>query len=153
MNAQPVHSAYMKSVWLIAAGALVAALCLSTREARASCVSAVIVDGAVLIGHGASDGTLPRAAEEMSAVDPACNDGGPRQPDRRTTVVRFAGVPADIAVRSVDGSTVYIADGSLTALATHPLHPSTGRVARRRCAGKSTREGTIGRAGFDSIEL
>ena len=67
--------------------------------------------------------------------------------------MRFAGIPADIAVRSVDGRDVYIADGSLTALATHPLHRSAGRVARRRCVRKSRRGGTAGRAGFDSIEL
>ncbi|MDA0158845.1 hypothetical protein OM076_01100 [Solirubrobacter ginsenosidimutans] len=143
----------MKRVWLVVASVSVAVVCVSTPEARASCLSAVIVDGAVLIGYGASDWTLPRPAGEISAVNPACNDGGPRRPDGRTTVVRFAGVPADIAVRSVDGSNVYIADGSLTALATHPLHRSTGRVARRRCARKSTRGGAAGRAGFDSIEL
>jgi hypothetical protein len=113
----------------------------------------LILDGAVLIGYGASDWTLPRPAEQISAVVPACNDGGPRQPDGRTTVVRFAGVPADIAVRSVNGSRVYIAAGSLTALATHPLHRSSRRPVRRRCARESKVRGSAGAAGFDWIEL
>jgi hypothetical protein len=143
----------MKSVSLVMASVFLALVCLSPREARASCVAAVIVDGVVLIGYGASDWTLPRADGRVSAVAPACNDGGPRQLDGRTTVMRFAGIPADVAVRSVDGRDVYIADGSLTALATHPLHRSAGRVARRRCERKSRRGGTAGRAGFDSIEL
>jgi hypothetical protein len=67
--------------------------------------------------------------------------------------VRFAGVAADIAVRSVDGSRVYIAPGSLTALATHPLHRSFRRPGRRSCARTSKLRGTAGAAGFDSIEL
>jgi hypothetical protein len=143
----------MKSVSLVVMSVFLAVICVSPREARASCVAAVIVDGVVLIGSGASDWTLPRADGRVSAVAPACNDGGPRQPDGKTTVMRFAGIPADVAVRSVDGRDVYIADGSLTALATHPLHRSSGRAARRRCARKSRREGTAGSAGFDLIEL
>jgi hypothetical protein len=65
--------------------------CVAAPAARASCVSAVIVDGAVLIEYGAWDGTLPRAAEQISAVVPACNDAGPRQPDGRTTVASRPG--------------------------------------------------------------
>jgi hypothetical protein len=153
MGGKAGRSRYMKRVSLIVASTLLILACVLTPQARASCVSAVIVDGAVLIGHDASDWTLPRTAGQMPAVDPACNDGGPRQPDSRTTVVRFAGVPADIAVRSVDGSDVYIADGSLTALAAHPLHRSYHRLVRRNCARKSTLGGTAGTTGFDSIEL
>jgi hypothetical protein len=143
----------MKRVSLVVASVFLAVVFGSPREARASCVAAVIVDGVVLIGQGPPDGTLPRAAGRMSAVLPACNDGGPRQPDGTTTVVRFAGIPADVAVRSVDSRDVYLADGSLTALAAHPLHESTRRLTRRRCARKSTLVGAAGRAGFDSIEL
>ncbi|WP_028064027.1 hypothetical protein [Solirubrobacter soli] len=129
--------------------------CVAPRVARASCVGAVVVDGTVLLGESASDRTLPRTAGEMPAVSPACNDGGPKQPDGRTTVVRFAGVPADIAVRSVDGEHVYIAYGSLTALATHPLHqPSSPRFSRRRCATrKPTLEGAADSAGYNTIDL
>jgi hypothetical protein len=138
---------------LAVASMLVVVACASTPAARAGCLGAVVVDGTVLMGYRAADFTLPSAAAETSALVPACNDGGPKQPDGSTTVVRFAGVPADIAVRSVDGDDVYIAAGSLTALATHPLHRSIGRLVRRRCGRKSTLEGMAGTVGFDSIEL
>jgi hypothetical protein len=143
----------MKRVSLVLTSVVLAGLCVTPREARAGCVGAVIVDGVVLIAHAPPDRTLPRPAGRTSAVLPACNDGGPRRPDGKTTVVRFAGIPADVAVRAVDSHDVYIADGSLTALATHPLHESTRRLTRRRCARKSTLRGTAGAAGFDSIEL
>jgi hypothetical protein len=147
-----MRSPYMTRVSLIVTGVLLVVACWSPRAARAGCLGAVVVDGTVLIGESASDRTLPRAAGQMPAVAPACNDGGPLQPDGTTTVVRFAGVPADIAVRSVDGELVYIAHGSLTALATHPLQQST--PAGRHCAARqSTLEGTAGTAGFDRIEL
>jgi hypothetical protein len=56
-------------------------------------------------------------------------------------------------VRSVDGNDVYIADGSLTALATHPLHQPAPRLARRRCGRASTLDGAAGGASFDALEL
>ena len=155
MDRAAERSTYMMRVSLVLACVLFVVACMSPRAARASCLSAVVVDGTVLIGEGASDLTLPRAAGEIPAVAPACNDGGPPSPDGRTTVVRLAGVPTDVAVRSVDGDDVYIADGSLTALAKHPLHRSTSRSARRRCAArKSTLEGTAAdTARFDHVEL
>jgi hypothetical protein len=143
----------VKRMSLAVASVLLVVACASTPAARASCLGAVVVDGAVLMGYRASDWTLPIAAAETSAVVPACNDGGPKQPDGSTTVVRFVGVPADIAVRSVDGDDVYIVAGSLTALGLHPLHRSTRRLVRRRCGRKSTLEGMAGTVGFDSIEL
>jgi hypothetical protein len=153
MDCAGVRSTCVKRMSLALTSVLLVVACASAPAARASCLGAVVVDGAVLISYGASDWTLPSAAAGTSAVVPACNDGGPKQPDGRTTVVRFVGVPADIAVRSVDGDEVYIVAGSLTALALHPLHRSTRRLARRRCGRKSTLEGVAGSVGFDLIEL
>src|SRR3954464_13906976 len=98
--------------------------------AQAGCVAAVVVDGAVLFSVDASDGALPGPAGRVRAVAPACNDGGPRSPDGKTRGVRLAGVPADVAVRSIDGEAVYLAHGSLTALGAHPLHHASRRFAR-----------------------
>src|SRR3954452_22714891 len=89
--------------------------CLVAPAARASCVPAVGVDGSVLSSVHGSDRALPAGGGRVRAVAPACNDAGQRRPDGRTTVVRFAGVPADVAVRSLDGDGVYLATGSLTA--------------------------------------
>jgi hypothetical protein len=156
MDRAAARSTYMMRVSFVLAGVVFVVACTSPTAARASCLPAVVVDGTVLIGEGASYLQMPPAAGEVPAVAPACNDGGPPSPDGRTTVVRLAGVPTDVAVRSVDGDDVYIADGSLTALAAHPLHRSTSRIARRRCAARksSTLEGTAAdTARFDHIEL
>jgi hypothetical protein len=142
----------VKSVSVLVACASFVVACMPISAARAGCVAAVVVDGAVLIAADA-DRTLPRADGRVPAVVPACNDAGQKEPDGRTTVVRFAGVPADVAVRSVDGSDVYIAAGSLTAIAAHPLHRTGGRRLRRHCARKSTLAGRAGAVGSDSIEL
>src|SRR5262245_46435031 len=103
MDCAAVSRRCMRRVSLVLAGLVLVVAFAPAAPARASCLPAVVVDGVVLLGYGASEFTLPRAADEISAVAPACNDGGPPSPDGRTTVVRFAGVPATVAVRSVDG--------------------------------------------------
>src|SRR3954451_24063733 len=127
--------------------------CLWAPAAHASCIAAMVVDGTVLSSVNFSDRALPEAAGHLRAVAPACNDAGPRHRDGKTTVVRFAGVPADVAVRSLDGDDVYLAAGSLTALAAHPLHQAARRFARRACGRRATLGGTAESAGFDSLTL
>jgi hypothetical protein len=121
--------------------------------AQASCVGAVVVDGSVLLGSYGPDRKLPPSAGRVRAVAPACNDSGQPHPDGHTTVVRLSGIPADIAVGSVSGDEVYLADGSLTALAAHPLHQTGRRFARSDCRHRPKLEGTAESAGFDSIAL
>jgi len=134
----------------LAAGLMV---CLWAHPAQASCVGAVVVDGAVLNAVYASDWALPASAGRVRAVAPACNDAGRRHRDGTTTVVRLEGVPTDVAVRSIDGAEVYLAGGSLTALAAHPLHQASRRFARRSCGRRAKLEGTAEFAGFDSVTL
>jgi hypothetical protein len=147
-----VRSASVETVSVVLASALFVVACMWPSAARAGCVAAVVVDGAVL-SETDTDGPLPHADGRVSAVVPACNDGGPRQPNGRTELVRFAGIPADVAVRSLDGSQVYIAPGSLTALGAHPLHRDVRSRPRRRCARSSTLAGRAGAVGADLIEL
>ena len=137
---------------VVTALALVAAWPASA--VRAACVAAVVVDGQVLFGHQAGSETLPPAAGERAAVFPACNDAGQNDPDRTGTVIPFEGVPASVAVRSAAGDTVYVAEGSLTALAAHPLHqPGGRRSARRGCGDEQRIDATAKAGGFDSLTL
>lgn len=152
MDRPDVRSTGMRCVSAVVASVVVLVAFACPPSAQAGCVGAVVVDGAVLLASDAYR-TLPRPAGRVPAVVPACNDGGPRRPDGRTTVVRLAGVPADVAVRSTDGSRVYLAQGSLTALAAHPLHRRSRRLVRRHCVVTPTREGTAGLVTPDSIEL
>lgn len=91
--------------------------------ARASCAAGVGVDGRLLLGSALRPGAqLPPLGGRYPAIEPGCNDGGGFEPDRRTTVRRFRGVPPAIAVLSLDGATVYAVPGSLEGLRDHPLH-------------------------------
>jgi hypothetical protein len=91
---------------------------MSTSSAHASCIHAVVVDGVLLVAQEVDDGIrLPPVGGRRLAVVPACNDAGQSEPDGETTVVRFKDVRADIAVRSVDATYVYVArDASMTLL-------------------------------------
>ena len=133
--------------------AVVLAVLVMAPSARAACVAAVIVDGVVLINHDANGWKLPPTDGRRSAVLPACNDAGQNEPDGATTVLRFKGVPADVAVVSSVDSGFYIVAGSLVASAAHPLHRPGRRYARRGCARGRTFEGTTTDAGFDRLML
>jgi hypothetical protein len=109
--------------------AVLAAGLLGTPSARAGCASAVYVEGYLQLGGTARGIDLPPGDGTVAAVFPACNDGGGSEPDEHGTVTRLKGVPPTVAVR--DGSTVFIAQGQMTALADHPLH--TGTPKRRNC--------------------
>ena len=106
---------------------------LSAPTAKAACQAIVVVDGTVLLGHDSEGWTVPPPDGTRRAVLPACNDAGQHDPDTTTTVMRLQGVPADVAVRSLRGDAVYLARGSLTALAAHPLHRPGRRTARANC--------------------
>jgi hypothetical protein len=121
--------------------------------AHASCVASVVVDGTVLYGMDAAGTELPPPAGRVRAVSPACNDAGQGNPDRTTTLVRLAGVPPQVAVRSIDGGVVYLAAGSLTALAAHPLHRESRRFARGDCGRRVQLEGTTRSAFSDGLLL
>jgi hypothetical protein len=97
---------------LVLSGLLLVTACFSTPNAQAACVAAVVVDGTILFGEDATGLKLPRSGGKRRAVVPACNDAGQGDPDTETTVVRLEGVPANAAVRSPRGDTVYLAAGS-----------------------------------------
>jgi hypothetical protein len=64
----------------------------------------------------------------LRAIEPACTAGD----DRRATVTRLAGMPARLAVAAQNtDTTLYIAEGSLIELASHPLHAVTRQSARQ----------------------
>lgn len=126
-------------------------VCVRAETARASCVGAVVVDGVVLYA-GLEARDPPPLGERRSAVRPACNDAGQNDPDTRTTVTRFEGVPDTVAVAGGRGR-VYIADGSLVALKDHPLHRPGQPFRRVRCGRPQTLAGAADRAGYDSLEL
>ena len=113
--------------------------------ARASCVDAVVVDGRLLFARGATDpARLPRVTGERPALSPACTDTSPADPgstDKRITVMRMQGVPPRVAVLDSSRRTLYAAEGTVTTLATHPLHE-----ALRRGNLPSLREGRRCRA-------
>jgi hypothetical protein len=133
--------------------AAVLAVLVVAPSARAACVSAVIVDGVVLINHDEAGWKLPPTEGRRSAVVPACNDAGQNEPDRATTVLPFKGVPADVAVGSSVDSGFYLVAGSLVASAAHPLHRPSRRYARGGCARGRAFEGTTTDAGFDRLML
>ena len=133
--------------WLI----VVVLVLLYAPSARASCVAAVVVDGVVLYGGPELD-AHPPVGEPRSAVAPACNDAGQNEPDGRTTVVPFEGVPPTVAVAG-EGNLVYLAGGSLTALKAHPLHLPGRRFRRDRCGRPQPLAGAVTRSGFDYVYL
>lgn len=102
--------------------------------AEASCIAAVVVEGRVLFGHGTvPEARLPPVGAETRAVEPACNDAGQDEPDRAISVLTLDGLPPDIAVvRRGSPSSVYVAEGSLTGSAAHPLHRALHRGSSRR---------------------
>ena len=107
-------------------------------DARASCAAAVVVDGRVLLGGGVDDpARLPPVTGERPALSPACTEGS----DERITVMRMQGVPPRVAVLDSDRRSIYVAEGTVTTLATHPLHD-----AFRRGNLPSLREGRRCRA-------
>jgi hypothetical protein len=143
----------VKGAYVVACSLVLLMAFLRAPAVQASCASAVVVDGSVLFGYEAADWKLPSSDGRVRAVAPACNDAGQARPDGETTVVRFKGIPPDIAVRSESGDQVFLASGSLTALAAHPLHRPSRRFARRGCTRQPKLEGAAGAAGFDSITL
>jgi len=133
--------------------AVVLAVLIMAPEARAGCISAVFVDGVMLVHQRAEGWRLPPTEGRRSAVLPACNDAGQDAPDKRIDVLPFKGVPADVAVVSSVDSGFFLADGSLVASEAHPLHRPGRRYARRGCARGRTFEGTATDAGFDRLML
>jgi hypothetical protein len=133
--------------------AVVLAVLVLAPSAHAACVAAIVVDGVVLLNYDAAGWTLPPTEGRRSAVAPACNDAGQNEPDGETSVLRFKGVPAEVAVASSVDSGFYLAAGSLVASAAHPLHRPSRRYARRGCARGRTFEGTTTDAGFDRLML
>jgi hypothetical protein len=122
---------------------------LPDRAASMSCAAALVVDGRLLMGHGGVEARrLPPRERSVAAIEPGCSAD-----DRPTTVWTLRGVPPEVAV--VHGSDLYVAEGSLTALADHPLHAvSSRRPARRKsCAPRSPLRGTVSYAGGDGIAL
>lgn len=108
------------------------ALCaLPAPAARASCAAAVGVQGRLLLGVGSYDrDALPPKGDEIDAISPACNDGGQElTSDGDTRVRTLDGIPARIAVLGSDGD-LYVAPGSLVAIATHPVHAALPRPVR-----------------------
>ena len=109
--------------------------------ARASCIPTVVVAGQTLNGTAVADladpSALPEPGDSEPAIVPPCRDGGePDGRDRPTEVRSLAGVPPRVAVVDPSGRTVYLARGSLTGLAAHPLHAAfqgRGDVPERRC--------------------
>lgn len=92
--------------------------------AEASCASAVVVDGHVLLGLGAVRvSELPPRGPARAAVAPACNDGnGPRAEDGTTTVRPLRGVPPTIAVADARTGDAFADPASMVVLGDHPLH-------------------------------
>jgi hypothetical protein len=137
----------------IAAIAALAATLALPPGARAACASAVVVDGRVLFGGELPPGArLPAAAGTHRAVSPACNDTGGDEQDTTTTVTRLAGVPPRIAVTGRDRDTLFLADGTLLALATHPLHRAQF-PSRREPSYREGRRCTPHRTPLDAIVL
>jgi hypothetical protein len=129
---------------VVAFAVVIAAGCGLARApvASAACADQVVVDDRVLTGSEVdAPRRLPPAAGTYPAISPACNDTGGDEPGRETTVVRLRGVPPRIAVgRRGRPGVVYLADGSLARIGTHPLHaalfadPRTPSYrAHRRC--------------------
>ena len=103
---------------------LAAAALAHAEEASAGCISAVVVDERLLVGGVVQHpDQLPPRQGKRDAIFPACNDGGgPIAEDQEGTVRRLRGMPARIAVTGAEPDSVYVDEGSLTIIATHPLH-------------------------------
>ena len=65
---------------------------------------------------------------------PACNDAGQNEPDGEISVLRFKGVPADVAVVSSVDSGFYLVAGSLVAKAHGCIPVCTGPAGATRVA-------------------
>lgn len=101
-------------------------------SAPASCASAVVVDGHVLVGTAVDDPRqLPRRGARRRAIVPACNDAGQAVPDVATDVASLSGVPPEVAVVAGRPAELYVAQGPLVALGEHPLHLAAFRSPRR----------------------
>jgi hypothetical protein len=103
---------------------LTAAALAHAEEAHGACASAVVVDGRLLLGGVVQHpDRLPPREGERDAIFPACNDTGGDEPDEQTTVVRLRGLPPRVAAAQRGRpDSVYLDEGSLTAIGTHPLH-------------------------------
>jgi hypothetical protein len=121
-----------------------------------SCADAVRVHGEWLIGHTttALRGPLPALGARVRAEVPPCSDtNGPPDASRTTTLRRLAGVAPAIALARAAGRgtrILYLGDGYLPALPSHPLHRAfygtdTRPVATRglRCRGAAAQTGRI----------
>ena len=112
----------MRRLLLLLLAVIAAGLVIASR-ASAGCLSAVVVDGQVLHGIAVDRPGLPPRAGSLRAISPACNDGGPIEEDRRTTVVRVRGLPQRVAVLpSGRSDSVFVSPGTITFIGTHPLH-------------------------------
>ncbi len=118
-------------------------LLLPVAIAEAGCISAIVVDGRVLLGQGdVALSSVPPPAGHRAAVNPACNDTPPaREPDLRTTVTTLRGIAPTVAVlervregRRSDRRELFVAVGSPTNTRAHPLHRAlhTGRRRQTR---------------------
>jgi hypothetical protein len=126
-------------------------------SAPASCAAVVVVEGSLLFGVSIEHrpGRVPARGARLRAIEPSCGDD---TDDRRVTVTKLAGMPARLAVAPEGTDTsLYVAEGSLIALASHPLHRAwyagTSRPSFRR--GESCREaepltGTVSHPGADT---
>ena len=131
----------MKRALLLA----VAALALGAEPARALCIHAVIVDGRLLAGIGKPATGAPPAAGRTPIVEPACNDAGQGDPDRRATATRLRGVPPNVGV--VSHGTLFVVGATLVPVRGHPLRDAVrDQPPRRRGRCRPHRTPLRGRA-------
>lgn len=122
---------------VVLVGAALALQLLAASSAKASCRRVVLVDGHLLGGidlSPAAAAVLPARGRSREAVVPACNDSGQHDPDSATRVQPLRGLPATSAVVEAGEGQLYayVADGSLTGIATHPLHRAFAVRYQRR---------------------
>jgi hypothetical protein len=147
--------------WIAVVSVVAVALLGAAPADSMSCASVVVVDGYVLFGNAGADHPerLPNQGASMRAIEPAC---GEDEDDRDVTVTSFRGIPPRVAVASTEASSrLYVSDGTLVALADHPLHdvwysgasrPSARRGKKCREAGRLS--GTVtDELGFDGLAL
>jgi hypothetical protein len=107
------------------------ALFEAERAESSSCAATVVVDGHVLLGHARvrHRERLPEHGASFRAIEPVCSG---EDDDREVTVTALRGIPRTVAVASTEAySSLYVAAGSLVALAAHPLHRVWYGDARR----------------------
>jgi hypothetical protein len=111
--------------------------------ATPSCASAVRWNGDVYFGN---DLRMPRAARVGTGVTPPCRSG---DDPRRVALHRLRGVDPTVAVAVAgDDDTVFLAEGFLPQLASHPVHDAIERrsgplLAPRRCSREFAESGTV----------